>query len=180
MPYFSRRRVKMPITSFHRWQLCLFMAIAGLPMCGCANGDRVGGPIEPDTSGETSLTADQAYDRARVRSRAYERTHGSFVDGPNGRIHVLQWGRTGTPLVWLHGAYSTAYEFATLAEQLADRGQRVIAVDWYAHGKTPLPNRDVSPYEFAEDLAGVLDELGISSAVIGGWSRGGMLAAFFL
>ena len=95
-------------------------------------------------------------------------------------MHYLQWRNpTGTPLVWANGTYSTAYEMAPVAEQLVKAGYRIIAIDYYGHGQTPIPKHDVSIYDVADDMAALMDSLGIDKAVIGGWSRGGAIAASF-
>ena len=68
---------------------------------------------------------------------------------------------------------------APVAEQLVKAGYWIIAIDYYGHGQTPIPKHDVSIYDVADDIAVLMDSLGIGKAVIGGWSRGGTIAASF-
>jgi len=124
--------------------------------------------------------AQELFDQAKKRYEAYEREYGGWIQTKNVRMHYLQWKNpTGTPLMWAAGTYSTAYEMAPFAEQLVKAGYRIIAIDYYGHGPTPIPKHDVSIYHVADDMAALMDSLGINQAVIGGWSRGGAIAASF-
>ena len=124
--------------------------------------------------------AQKLFDQAKTRYEAYEREHGGWIQTQNVRMHHLQWKNpTGTPLVWAIGTYSTAYEMVPVAEQLVKAGYRIIAIDYYGHGQTLIPKHDVSIYNVADDMAALMDSLGIDKAVIGGWSRGGAIASFY-
>ena len=124
--------------------------------------------------------AQEIFDQAKTRYEAYEREHGGWIQTKNVRMHYLQWKNpTGTPLVWAIGTFSTAYEMAPFAERLVKAGYRIVAIDYYGHGPTPIPKHDVSIYHVADDMAALMDSLGIDKAVIGGWSRGGAIAASF-
>lgn len=107
-------------------------------------------------------------------------THGATYEGGRVPLHYLSWGdEEGVPLIYLHGTYGAAQEIAPFAEQLVEAGYRLIAVDWYGHGKTPIPKASLTIYDFAEDLRGLLDTLGIERAVLSGHSRGGTIATGF-
>jgi pimeloyl-ACP methyl ester carboxylesterase len=124
--------------------------------------------------------AQELFDQAKIRYGAYEHEHGGWIQTKNVRMHYLQWKNpTGTPLIWAIGTYSSAYEMAPFAEQLVKAGYRIVAIDYYGHGQTPIPKHDVSIYHVADDMAALMDSLGIDKAVIGGWSRGGAIAASF-
>ncbi len=120
------------------------------------------------------------YTAARARFLAFEREHGGWVRTKNVRMHYLQWKNPGgVPLIWAHGSFSSAYEIATFADKLVQAGYRPIAIDYYGHGRTPIPKHEVSIYHVADDIAALMDALDIETAVVGGWSRGGAVAASF-
>lgn len=110
----------------------------------------------------------------------FEREHGGYIQTPNVKMHYLTWGNSGeTPLVWIHGSYSNAYEFYEYADSLIEHGYYIIAIDYYGHGRTPIPLKDVSLYHVADDIKLLLDSLNIKKTVIGGFSRGGSIATAF-
>jgi pimeloyl-ACP methyl ester carboxylesterase len=44
---------------------------------------------------------------------------------------------------------------------------------------TPIPAHPVSVYHVADDIAFLMDHLGIGRAIIGGWSRGATISSAF-
>ncbi len=110
----------------------------------------------------------------------FEQAHGHYIQTNNVKMHYLTWGKpTGTPIVWAHGTGSDAYELLGFADSLVKQGYFVISIDYYGHGFTPIPDKDVSLYHVADDIKFLLDDLKIKKAVIGGWSRGGSVATAF-
>jgi pimeloyl-ACP methyl ester carboxylesterase len=110
----------------------------------------------------------------------YENIHGHYIQTPNVKMHYLTWGKpTGIPLVWSHGTYSNGYELFEIVDSLVKLGFYVIAIDYYGHGFTPLPAKEVTLYHVADDIKFLLDNLKIKKAVIGGWSRGGSISTAF-
>ncbi|GLU52950.1 alpha/beta fold hydrolase [Dyadobacter frigoris] len=117
---------------------------------------------------------------AKTKFSSFEKVHGHFIDTKNVRLHYLSWGSpSDTPLIWLHGSFSTAYEFLPFADQLVKAGYYVIAIDYYGHGQTNIPDQEVSLYHLADDVKFLMDYLKIDKSVIGGWSRGGFVATAF-
>lgn len=111
---------------------------------------------------------------------AFETEHGHYIQTPNVKMHYLTWGKpTGKPLIWVHGTFSNSYEFFGFADSLVKQGYYVIAVDYYGHGFTPIPDKEVSLYNVADDVKFLLDKLKINKAVFGGWSRGGCVVTAF-
>lgn len=120
------------------------------------------------------------YDSAKKQFAAFEKVHGRFVQTTNTRMHYLKWGDPkNTPLVWIHGSFTNGYELAGLAPALVEKGFYVIAIDYYGHGLTKIPKHDVSLYHVADDIKQLLKQEKIQKAVIGGWSRGGLIATAF-
>lgn len=77
----------------------------------------------------------------------------------------------GDPLVLLHGGLMTIGEMATLLEPLA-KTRQVIAVELQGHGRTADTDRPLSFETMGDDIAALLDQLGISKADIVGLSLG--------
>lgn len=122
----------------------------------------------------------KAFALAKQDFASFEKAHGHFSTTKNGRIHYLTWGKpSDVPLVWSHGSLTNALELLTLADSLVKAGYYVVAIDYYGHGQTPIPAHEVSLYHVADDIKWILDELNIKKAVIGGWSRGGMISTAF-
>ncbi|MDT7728399.1 MAG: hypothetical protein QOI21_4975 [Actinomycetota bacterium] len=81
---------------------------------------------------------------------------------------------SGRPLVLLHGGLLTIdLTFAAVLPALAETRQ-VIAVELQGHGHTADAEREMSLENLADDVAGLLDHLGIASADVFGFSLGGL------
>ena len=109
-----------------------------------------------------------------------EHAHIAEVNGI--RMGYLDFGPAdGIPLIWAHGSGGTGYEILVVQEGLVAAGYRVISIDYRGHGKTQI---DVTPYNtslyhIADDIAALMDHLGIDKAVVGGLSKGGRVASAF-
>jgi pimeloyl-ACP methyl ester carboxylesterase len=116
-------------------------------------------------------------------------TNGSYRDvrtrAPDGLLlRARSYGdefATSAPVVCLPGLARHAGDFHDLAIALADRrmgpARHVVAIDYRGRGRSdydPNPENYSIPVETA-DLLTVLAELGISRAVFGGTSRGGII-----
>ena len=103
---------------------------------------------------------------------------GRLVDLPAGRTFVVDVPgphRDAPTIVLLHALGCTAYLtwFGVLGE--LSRTHRVVALDLRWHGRgIRSPRFRIS--DCADDVAGVLDALGIDSAVVAGYSLGGTVA----
>ena len=87
-------------------------------------------------------------------------------------------GRTGIPLVLLHGfAMDRSIWTDMVASQLGD--QQVIMPDLRGHGESDAPEGTYLMSLMAADLASLLDALGVEQAVICGHSMGGYVALAF-
>lgn len=148
----------------------LFIVIFGLPTFAQSVSNKV------DAAAEVK----KRYEQAKKEYLAFEQEHGHFVQTPNVRMHYLTWGNPkNTPLIWAHGSLTHSYELMDVAGKIAAAGYYLIAIDYYGHGKTPLPDHEVSVYHTADDMRVLMDTLQIRKAVIGGFSRGGFIAAAF-
>ena len=83
---------------------------------------------------------------------------------------------TGRPLVLLHGGLLTIdLSFGDLLPVLA-AGRQVIATELQGHGRTADIERDIDVRFLADDVAGLLDHLGVGQADVLGFSLGGWTA----
>lgn len=81
----------------------------------------------------------------------------------------------GAPLVLIPGAGSTLVGFARHVPVFARR-HRVVAYDLRGTGRSEAPDVPYTMETLADDLAGLLDALGIAAAHLLGASMGGMVA----
>lgn len=85
----------------------------------------------------------------------------------------------GPPLLLIHGlAGSSLAEWYRIGPALAEK-YRVIMVDHRSHGLAPLARDRFDVEEVADDMAGVLDRLGIGVVSVVGYSLGGAIAQSF-
>jgi pimeloyl-ACP methyl ester carboxylesterase len=82
---------------------------------------------------------------------------------------------SGAPLVLLHGGAVGIEMFGPNLSELA-RTRRVVAVELQGHGRTADVDRPLSYADMADDVAALLDYLGIKPADVLGLSLGGGVA----
>jgi pimeloyl-ACP methyl ester carboxylesterase len=99
-------------------------------------------------------------------------SHASHFVTVNGvRLHYLDWGGGGEPLVLLHGLGDSPHCFDDLVPAFLDR-HRVVAYARRGHGDSQAK----SPYDadtLTEDLRQLLDHLSLPRVHLAGWSLGG-------
>ena len=98
-----------------------------------------------------------------------------FADINGQRIHFEDTGGVGVPLVLAHGFLMDSTMFEPQVAALRDEW-RVITWDQRGHGQTVSDGQRFSFWDSAADLAGLLDQLGIQQAAVGGMSQGGFIA----
>jgi pimeloyl-ACP methyl ester carboxylesterase len=113
------------------------------------------GPATPSSAsaGMTETTGQSGYAPVNGLEMYYE-IHGS-----------------GEPLVLLHGAFAAISLWGPILETLAQNRQ-VIAVEFQGHGHTADIDRPFRYEHFADDVAAVMEHLGIPQADIVGYSMG--------
>ncbi|HEY1238254.1 MAG TPA: alpha/beta hydrolase [Solirubrobacterales bacterium] len=90
------------------------------------------------------------------------------------RISYDEYGAGERPLVLIHGLLMNRRMFDRLGPAMAERGNRVIAVDLLGHGRSERPT-EMSRYSmtfFARQVEALLDHLDLKKAVVGGTSLG--------
>ena len=94
----------------------------------------------------------------------------------HGPIVVEDRAGAGIPLVLIHGNSSCLDVFRRQIEGDALRDRRVIAFDLPGHGRSgdaPDPDRSYNRSGLADATLAVLERLGVTEAVVLGWSLGG-------
>jgi pimeloyl-ACP methyl ester carboxylesterase len=110
--------------------------------------------------------------RRQVRASAAEFEHRGH------RIHYESWGEGDQVVVYIHGLLLDARLNRGIARALAERGNRVLLIDLLGHGRSDKPAR-ASEHRmdlYVRQVVGLLDELGLERAVIGGVSLGADVA----
>src|SRR5262249_46685573 len=90
------------------------------------------------------------------------------------RISYDEYGEGDRPLVLIHGLLMNRRMFERLGPEMAELGNRVIAVDLLGHGQSDRP-AEMSNYSmtfFARQVEALLDHLDLEKAVVGGTSLG--------
>lgn len=102
----------------------------------------------------------------------------AFVAAGAIRLHYVQWGEDGSPILCLHGLTANAFSFQALADDLT-RDHRVIAYDLRGRGDSEKPAHSYGIPVHAADLAAFIDAIGIERPVVIGWSLGGYIGLSF-
>src|ERR687883_1246343 len=84
---------------------------------------------------------------------------------------------TGRPLVLLHGGLASGEMFGPILPTLAEHHQ-VIVPDLQGHGRTADIDRPIDVRLMADDIAALIDHLGLDRPDVVGYSLGGGVALF--
>ncbi len=82
---------------------------------------------------------------------------------------------TGRPMILLHGGLGSSDMYAPVLPQLTQRHQ-VVTVDLQGHGRTADIDRPIDVRLMADDIAALIDELGLEKPDVVGYSLGGGVA----
>ena len=91
---------------------------------------------------------------------------------PGVRLHVLDFGGKGAPLVFLTGIGNNAHVFDDFAQRFT-RDHRVIAITRRGFGESSHPESGYDQPTLVADVLAVMDSLGIHRAFLTGHSIGG-------
>ena len=112
---------------------------------------------------------------ATAAARAQDRTTQRFTATVNGaQISYTVTGSSGDTIVLIHGYPLNGDLFARQREALS-AAYRVITVDLRGFGQSVAPDDEGSIDLYANDVLGLLDQLGVGQAIIGGHSMGGAI-----
>jgi pimeloyl-ACP methyl ester carboxylesterase len=84
---------------------------------------------------------------------------------------------SGRPMILLHGGLGSGEMFVPILPTLAESHQ-VIAVDLQGHGRTADIDREIDIRLMADDIAALIDHLGLDKPDLVGYSLGGGVAFF--
>lgn len=112
-----------------------------------------------------------AYPADELEARATHR----FADVNGLRLHMLEFGGEGRPIVLLHGVGGNAWMWLAVARGL-ERSGRVLAVDFRGYGESQWsPDQEYTTDDHVSDLEGLLGALELSEADVVGFSWGGLV-----
>ena len=99
---------------------------------------------------------------------------GQYADVNGINLYYATYG-TGRPLILLHGGLGSGEMFGPALPALAQRRQ-VIAVDLQGHGRTADIDRPLDVRLMADDIAALIEHLGLDRPDLVGYSLGGGVA----
>lgn len=101
----------------------------------------------------------------------------AFVNGLK-MYYEVRGAPRGTPVVFLHGAFSNIEtDFGKMLPTIA-KTRQVIAIEQQGHGRTPDIDRPLTYEQMADDVAELLRQLRITKADFVGYSMGGGIATY--
>jgi pimeloyl-ACP methyl ester carboxylesterase len=100
--------------------------------------------------------------------------NGKYADVNGINLYYSVHG-SGRPLILLHGGLMSSELFGPVIPMLAERHQ-VIAVDLQGHGRTADIDRPIDVRLMADDIAALIDHLGLDRPDVVGYSMGGGVA----
>lgn len=101
-----------------------------------------------------------------------------FVKVNNIKLHYIEYAGKGPTLLLLHGLTANAHVFSGLIAAGLNEGYHIISLDMRGRGESDRPAYGYTVEDHAEDIIGLLDQLGIDKVVLGGHSFGGLLSFF--
>jgi pimeloyl-ACP methyl ester carboxylesterase len=97
---------------------------------------------------------------------------------PQGRLAVFEAGRSGPPVVFIHGFATNANLWRTVVAELS-RHHRCITIDLpLGSHEFPMPDADLTPRGLAQLVLDVIDHLELSRPVLVASDTGGVVSQF--
>jgi pimeloyl-ACP methyl ester carboxylesterase len=143
-------------------------AIAGMLLVSCA-------PPAPTTEDAAKPIAEKSpVEPASKATATIEPSKSGYADVNGIKLYHEVYG-SGEPLVLLHGGLTTISQMQGWVQPLA-KTRQVIAVELQGHGHTEDTDRPMAFETMGDDIAALLDQLGIPKADVVGHSFGGAVA----
>ena len=101
-----------------------------------------------------------------------------FAQANGIRLHYVDHGGAGPPMLMMPGLTANAHAFDGLAEAGLRRRFRLIALDLRGRGMSDKPATGYALEDHAEDVAQFIRGLGLQPVILGGHSFGGLLALY--
>src|SRR4051794_28014603 len=102
---------------------------------------------------------------------------GQYAD-VNGLHMYYETHGEGRPLLLLHGGLGSGEMFGPVIPALAGAGYQLIVPDLQGHGRTADIDRPIDHRLMADDIAALIDHLGLEKPDVVGYSLGGGVALF--
>ena len=102
---------------------------------------------------------------------------GSYAE-VNGLNLYYETHGEGRPTILLHGGLGSGEMFGPVIPALVDAGRQAIAIDLQGHGRTADIDRPLDIKLMADDVAALIDHLGLEKPDVVGYSLGGGVALF--
>src|SRR5918992_54799 len=99
---------------------------------------------------------------------------GTYIEANGLRIYYEAYGE-GEPLLLIHGGTATCRSWASHLPAFTEHF-RVFAPDSRAHGRTDNPAGELEYRAMADDVAALIDALGLHRPLVLGYSDGGQIA----
>lgn len=116
-----------------------------------------------------SVSCQQTLKQQQLKEETYTE---HFIEGQTVKLHYLDWGGEGEPLILIHGLGDSPFLFEELADTLKEHF-RVIAYSKRGHSKSETADSSYATSNLVSDLKLLLDSLQIPKANLLGWSMGG-------
>jgi pimeloyl-ACP methyl ester carboxylesterase len=133
------------------------------------DGDEFAGPARSYRRHFIATTSEE-----HPMSTAQSTVQGQYAD-VNGINLYYETHGTGHPMVLLHGGLGSGEMFGAVLPALADHHQ-VFLVDLQGHGRTADVDRPLHVATMADDIAALIDHLGLDKPDVVGFSLGGGVA----
>src|SRR5215469_3227590 len=114
----------------------------------------------------------------RIVSTLGAQSMDKFIAANGLRLHCIDHSGGEPSIILLPGLTANANNFDGLVAAGLSPRFRVLAVDLRGRGQSSKPDTGYSIPDHAADVIGLMNELGITKAVLGGHSFGGMLAMY--
>ena len=111
-----------------------------------------------------------------IESTTETKGAGAYADVNGINLYYETHGE-GRPMILLHGGLVSGEMFGPILPALAEN-HRVIAVDLQGHGRTADIDRPLDIRLMADDIAALIDHLGLDRPDVVGYSLGGGVAFF--
>ncbi len=100
------------------------------------------------------------------------------------KLHVREWGSAdGPPILFIHGWSQNHLCWAMQYESALTDAFRLVACDLRGHGMSEAPagpEHYADERLWADDLAAIMDELGLERSVLVGWSYGAFVICDYI
>jgi pimeloyl-ACP methyl ester carboxylesterase len=103
----------------------------------------------------------------------------AYATVPGARIFYRDTGGSGAPVILLHAATGSSRVWEYQVPALAAAGYRAIAFDRRGWGRTTILSAELPPGTAADDLLGLLDQLGLDRVHLAGTAAGASVALDF-